>query len=120
MVGQPLTPRLYTSDAGMEYRLICATAARQFSVGIFQNAQERPGIIGTPTAYVRRNTKQIGIQARKIRVRFFDQLPPGYSDRTLLIPVFSRFSWGIFTIGREGTYLTLPVTIVGRIPEKRF
>jgi hypothetical protein len=70
------------------------------------------------TAKTRKDGRAIGIQARKVRLRYINTRPPGYSDWTVLVPVFRPNRWDDFTIGKTGTFRGEAVIVVGRIPQK--
>ena len=59
-----------------------------------------------------------GIYARTVRLRFTGTVPDGYSGDDVTIPCMDPGTFASWANGQTGTYLGVPVEVVGRSPER--
>lgn len=76
-----------------------------------------------PSAKVSGTRRSIGINARKVRVRFTGAVPPGYLGTTgiITLPVLTKTAWDSYAKQQTGTYTlegtAYDVEFVGKTPE---
>lgn len=78
-----------------------------------------PAAPGFPSAMVSGGKTRIGINARKVRVKFaLGGAPTGYKDgSTIELPWLDPLSFLTLPAKASGTYLGSPVTLVGKTAE---
>lgn len=69
-------------------------------------------------ARARKGVREYGVGARAVRLRFTGTLPDGYSGDEVTVPVLTPALFASATPGTAGVYLTVPVAVVSRLPER--
>ncbi len=70
-------------------------------------------------ARARKGTREYGVGARAVRLRFTPgSIPTGYSGDEVVVPIMTAALFANATPGSTGTYLSAPVTVVSRLPER--
>lgn len=70
-------------------------------------------------ARARKGTREYGVGARAVRLRFdAGAEPTGYSGDEVVVPAMTPALFAAATPGATGTYLSAPVTVVSRLPER--
>ncbi len=113
----------YTADDGKVYPIRHQPESAQATLAGNENAAAAASSIqsGLPSAIVGKGRRQSGLHVRGVRLRFTGALPNDtYKENgTTFIPVFSKTVYdAIPARGGTGTYLSVPVAIVGKVPEK--
>lgn len=64
--------------------------------------------------------REYGVKPRRVTLRFTnsEDLPAGYSGQDLSVPVLTQAAYAAYTVGAIGTYLTKPVEVIARNPER--
>lgn len=71
------------------------------------------------SAAVSRGNRALGINARKVSIRFTAEPPTGYSDNSVItLPWLQPTTWEALALGSTGTYLGAGVQLVGKSPER--
>ena len=71
------------------------------------------------SARVTGGNSQFGIKARSVSIKFTTEVPDGYAaDKIYRIPVLKASTYDAYLKGKTGTYLTKPIVVVGRSPER--
>ncbi len=113
----------YTADDGKVYPVRHQPESAQATLAGGDNTAAPASAIqsGLPSAIIGKGRRNSGLHVRGVRVRFTGALPndtykPG---GTTFIPVFSKSVYdAIPARGGTGTYLSVPVAIIGKVPEK--
>lgn len=69
-------------------------------------------------ARARKGAREYGVGARAVRLRFTGDLPTGYSGDEVVLPVMTPDLFAAATPGTVGVYLSVPVVVVSRLPER--
>lgn len=90
------------------------------SVGGTANAGSETAINLPLRVNVSASSREYGVKPRRVVVRFTDEanLPDGYTGEDLSVPVLTQAAYAAYTVGATGTYLTKPVQILARLPER--
>lgn len=82
------------------------------------NAAPSGDVNGLGSAKARGGKREIGVKARRVRVAFTATVPTGYkADTTLEIPILTKALYDGIALGSTGTYLTVPVQVIGKSAE---
>lgn len=84
--------------------------------GVANDAPAGPATLPV-TAQVSKGNREIGIGCRTVTLEFTGSLPTDYSGDNVTIPVLQESTYASWTVGQTGTYLSVPVEVVGRSPE---
>lgn len=122
--GDFLTDALYQTDSGIITTIRIQPETLTLTLNAVANAAPTgPAQPGIPSAKVSGGRREIGINARLIRVRFTGTLPPGYSGGKSIItlPVLASSVFAGYSKGQTGTYTlngtAYDVAFVGKTPE---
>lgn len=109
----------YEGDNGTIYRIRVQPETLTANVGAV-NAVPTGAVNGVGSARVGGGNRQIGIKARSVTVRFTGALPAGYEPNggTYRIPIMTKTVYDGASVGTTGTYLTSPIVVVGKNPER--
>ena len=105
----------YQSDSGVIYNIKIQPETQAFSAqaGVIAGA-----VVGEPSAIAKGSRRGIGVNARKVRIRFTAAPPIGYEPgQTLSVPIFTLAAYTAITKGQSITYLGVAGVVVGRTPE---
>lgn len=70
-------------------------------------------------ARARKGTREYGVGARAVRLRFTGATPPaGYSGDEVTVPIMTPTLFAAANPGTVGVYLEAPVVVVSRLPER--
>jgi len=90
--------------------LVVATVANAYPVGV---------VTAPVQARLSGGKRRIGMTARTVTLNWTGAAPAGYqAGRSIRVPCFGQAIYNAATFGAVGTYLALPVTVVGRSPER--
>ena len=71
------------------------------------------------SAKARGGIREYGLKARGVNVVFTSTLPTDYeAGNVYRIPILTRARYDAISVGTTGTYLSNPVRVVGKIPER--
>ena len=71
------------------------------------------------SAKVSNGNRQFGIKPRTVSLNTGDAPPTGYAANSILrVPVLTESAWDAIITGNTLTYLTVPMTVVGKNPER--
>jgi hypothetical protein len=110
----------YELDAGNGGGIAsCRVLPSTLLATINSQANEEPsGAVTLPiSAKASGGRTEFGISMRTVTLEFTGTLPDDYSGDNVTIPVLSPSTFAAWTKGQEGTYLGVPVKVVGRKPE---
>lgn len=105
----------YESDAGVIYNIKIQPETQAFSAqaGVIAGA-----VVGEPSAIAKGSRRGIGVNARRVRIRFTAAPPTGYEPgQTLTIPIFTLDAYTAINKGDAITYLGTAGVVVGKTPE---
>lgn len=69
-------------------------------------------------ARARKGAREYGVGARAVRLRFTAAPPTNYSGDEVTVPLMTPDLFAAAVPGTVGVYLTVPVEVVSRIPER--
>lgn len=69
-------------------------------------------------ARARKGTREYGVGARAVRLRFTGDKPTGYSGDEVTVPVMTPDLFASAVPGTAAVYLTVPAIVVSRLPER--
>lgn len=76
------------------------------------------GAINAPgSAVISRGRRARGVNMRYVTLKWTGAKPAGYSGATVRIPVLTPSAFAAWEVEKTGTYLNLPVQVVGRTSE---
>ena len=110
----------YESDGGEIYsiRLQPETIAAVFDGTA--NAAPTGAVTTEISAQVSRGKRSIGMNARTANVRFTSDPPTGYAEgQVYRIPILTPDLYNELTTDTIGSYLSVPIEVVGLSPERR-
>ena len=121
MSAGPFLDAFYTTDNAdvVAIRVQPETVALVLE-GATNTVPAGPAAAGFPSAMVSGGKRKIGINARKVRVRFPPGgAPTGYKEgSTIELPWLDPLSFLALPAKASGTYLGSPVTLVGKTKEE--
>jgi hypothetical protein len=97
----------------------CRIQPETLAATINSAANEAPaGAVTLPSsAKVSGGKREFGINMRTVTLEFTAALPEGYSGDPVRIPVLTESTYAAWSKGQTGTYLAVPVRVIGRSPE---
>lgn len=108
----------YQTDSGAIVPIRLQPESIAFAIG--ETANEPPegsADASYPSAKASGSKRSIGINARKVNIKF-DTAPTGYKqDGLISIPVLQKSVWDTIAKSQAGTYLGEDVTVVSKSPE---
>lgn len=117
-------PSIYESNLGLFFPISIQPETLTLTLnGVANAAGAGPVGAGLPSARVSAGRRSLGVNARLVRVRFNNTLPPGYKqDGLLTLPVLTPAVYNGLARGQTGTYTlngtAYDVVFVGVTPEK--
>ena len=107
----------YESDDGTVFSIRVQPETLAANVGA-ANAGAAGAVDGVGSARARGSRRQIGVIARSVTVAFTGALPTDYAEnQTHRIPIMTPSVYNGASIGTTGTYLGVPIEVVGKNPE---
>jgi len=109
----------YESDAGDIFR--CRVQPETLAANIGGVNAAPAGDVDQPvSAKVSGSNREIGMKCRGVYIRWTSTVPAGYDDEkaTLFIPIMTPAIYNGINPGTTGTYLTNPVEVIGKKPER--
>lgn len=107
----------YQSDSGTIYAIRVQPETVAANIG-GANTAPAGAIDGEGSVKARGGSREIGIKARKVRVKFTGAVPDGYKPDTVLeIPILTPSVYQSIGTNATGTYLGQPVEVVGKTNE---
>lgn len=70
------------------------------------------------SAKASKTNREYGIGMRAVTLEFTGALPDGYSGDNVRVPVMTPAAFAAYQNQATGTYLSVPVRVVGRTPER--
>ena len=124
MSAGAFTSGIYVTDAGTPVNITVQPETKSLTLNAVANADGTGPIqAGLPSAKVSGSQRSIGINARKVRVRFTGAVPTGYLGTTgiLTLPVLTKTTWDSYAKQQTGTYTlegtAYDIEFVGKTPE---
>lgn len=121
--GAFITNAIYEADNDEFYRIRVQPETLALTIASTANASGAgPLVGGRPSAVVSKGRQSFGMNARLIRIRFTNTIPPGYLQNGIItLPVLTQASFLAYALGAVGTYslngTDYDVEVVGRTPE---
>lgn len=124
MSAGAFVPGIYTTDTGTPVNISVQPETKTLTLNAVTNTDGTgPLQPGLPSAKVSGSRRSIGINARKVRVRFTGAIPPGYLGTTgiITLPVLTKTAFDAYAKQQTGTYTlgttAYDVEFVGKTPE---
>lgn len=124
MSAGAFTSGIYVTDTNIPVNISVQPETKTLTLATTANADGTGPIQpGLPSAKVSSSARSIGINARKVRVRFTGTIPDGYLGSTgvLSLPVLTKSAWDAYVKQSSGTYTlngtAYAVEYVGKTPE---
>lgn len=98
---------IYITDKNVAVNISVQPETKSLTLNTVANTDGTGPIqAGLPSAKVSGTGRSIGINARKVRVRFTGAVPPGYLGTTGIIslPVLTKTTWDAYDKQQTGTY----------------
>lgn len=115
---------IYVTDQNIAVNISVQPETKSLTLNSIANADGvGPIQAGLPSAKVSGGKRDIGINARKVRIAFTGAVPDGYigTNGILTLPVLTKTSWDAYEKQTTGTYtlnaVAYPVEFVGKTPE---
>jgi hypothetical protein len=111
----------YESNGGNIYSVRVQPETISATIDGVSNAPPAAAISQEVSAAVSRGKRALGINARSVSLAFTGALPDGYKGTPIRIPVLTAATFNSWTAtkGKTGTYLSVPVKVVGSSPETK-
>ena len=107
MSAGAFVPGIYVTDTNVPVNISVQPETKSLTLNAVANADGTGPIQpGLPSAKVSGTQRSIGINARKVRVRFTGAVPPGYigTSGIITLPVLTKSAWDAYGRQQTGTY----------------
>lgn len=115
---------IYVTDNNVAVNISVQPETKSLTLNAVANVDGTGPIqAGLPSAKVSGTARSIGINARKVRVRFTGAVPPGYIGTMgiITLPVLTKTAWDSYAKQQTGTYTlegtAYDIEFVGKSPE---
>lgn len=107
-------------DANLAVRAIrVQPETKALVIATVANAYPAGAVTTSPRAKVTGSNRKIGVNARKVTIRFTGTPPTGYKPlSSFSLPWFVASTFAAIVEGAVGTYLSAPIEVVGTKAEK--
>jgi len=98
---------IYVTDKSVPVNISVQPETKSLTLNAVANTDGTGPIqAGLPSAKVSGTARSIGINARKVRVKFTGAVPPGYIGTTgiITLPVLTKTTWDAYDKQQTGTY----------------
>lgn len=121
MSAGEFTSSKYESNGGGIYKIRVQPETLTASIGAVSNGPPAGEVDQEVSARARGNKRQIGTIARTVTFEFTGAAPTDYSGDNVTVPVLSPGTFNAWTTPADqtGTYLAVPVKVIGFSPERR-
>lgn len=118
MAGAYSTSAKYETDDGTVYNIRVQPETVSASIGS-PNAAPAGAVTGKGTVRVNAGNREFGIKARSVSLIWTGSVPDGYEPGSpVRIPILTKTVFDGIVKGTTGTYLSSPVKVVGKSPER--
>lgn len=121
--GSFVKQAIYQDNFGAFYPIRVQPETLTLTIATVANAQAAgPLPPNVPSVSVSRGRQSNGVNAKLVRIRFTNTIPPGYLPTgTISLPVLTNSAYAAYSPGATGTYTlegtAYDVEVVGRTPE---
>jgi hypothetical protein len=118
MSAGSFTRSRYEADSGEIHPVRVQPETILASIGGSANAAPTGTVTNGISARVSGSSRRFGLRCRSVTLRWTGAVPEGYEDDGFVrIPILTPAVYNAISRGSTGTYLTLPVEVVGKTPE---
>ena len=109
----------YINNDGVVFGCRPQPETKALVIATITNAYPVGAVTAPVQARLSGGKRRIGMTARTVTLNFTGAVPPGHATgRSVRVPCFGPAIYNAATFGAVGTYLALPVAVVGRSPER--